>query len=146
MVKWFRSSQRCPESSGFRWPGSRLRIINCANVFQSVSLGWAAKIARSWKLLIPRQTYLDLGPLFSTARPSGILLLAERYSTIDLSARPRTTHNEITVINIVGLAPSQFIAKFCFLQRLAHARSAGVVPKTSRDETVMDENHGYDDL
>lgn len=30
---------------------------------------------------------------------------------------PRATHSEITVINIVGLVPSQFIAEFCFLQR-----------------------------
>lgn len=68
---------------------------------------------------LPRDKHIWILAHYSTRYVrAGLLLLAERCNTHNRSKKAQQeqrTASEITVINIVGLAPSQFIAKSCFL-------------------------------
>lgn len=103
------------------------RYINYTGISKSVAYEWGGgKIASPFveTRANPATNISGSWPTIQrAARPSGLLLLAERSNTIDLSGRSESNaRSEITVINIVGPAPSQFIAKFCFPAAAMSAR------------------------
>lgn len=101
---------------------NRARFVETTNLF-------ATNISGSW----PTIQHGTSGRVYYCSRSA-----ATHTHTIDLRKRTKSNaqRGEITVINIVGLAPSQFIADSCFLQRGRESAStilAGFSPGTFRD-------------